>query len=95
MSTISVTKVVAEALIGGETAARVSSVVAEVLTARITPSPTTPTGAGVTKVAVEAIIDSNSAAHVTTVVIEVLLADATPAPGAGGVPSTHTYGYAT
>jgi hypothetical protein len=96
VSTISVTKVVAEALLGGETVARVTKVVAEVLTPRITPSPTTPTGAGVTRVAAEAIIDSVALCRVSQVTVEVLLADATPAPGGGVTPAatTHTFGYA-
>jgi hypothetical protein len=97
VSTISVTKVVAEALIDGETAVRVTGVVAEVITARITPSPTTPTGAGVTRVAAEVLIDGVPRACVAAVVVEVLLSDATAAPGPGGgapTVTTHTYGYA-
>jgi len=96
MSTISVTKVVAEALLGGVPRAVVTKVVAEVLTPRITPDPATPTGAGVTRVAAEAIIDSVASCRVSAVVVEVLLSDATPAPGGGVTPAatTHTYGYA-
>jgi hypothetical protein len=96
MSTASVTKVVAEALLGGETVVRVTNVVAEVLTPRIAPSPTTPTGAGVTRVAAEVLMGGVPRACVTAVVVEVLLSDATPAPGTGGTPTpvTHTYGYA-
>lgn len=95
MSTTSVTKVAAEALIGGSTVVRVTNVVAEVLTPRITPSPATPTGAGVTRVAAEALIGGDPRAYVTSVVVEALLSDATPAPGSGSpTPVTHAYGYA-
>lgn len=97
MSTASVTKVAAEALLGGVAGGvNVSTVQLEVAIPSITPDPTTPTGAGVTKVAAEVLMTGGLlGVHVSTVQLEVLLSDATPAPG-GGAPaaSVHAFGYA-
>jgi len=54
--------------------ARVTLQLIESITASITPSPTTPTGAGVTLLLVETILSPPSRVMVTSVVIESIIA---------------------
>lgn len=82
-------------------AAIVTTVVIEAIIPRISPSPTTPTGAGVSQVVVEAIIAGAPGVRVSQVVVEAVIG-LTPDgshgdTGGGGTPSavTHSFGYAT
>jgi hypothetical protein len=99
MSSIRVTKLFAEVLYLGSASppVHVTRAVVEVLTASITRSPTTPTGAGVTWVGTEALVSGVPRAAISTLQLEVLLLDGTPAPGGGAAPpaaEVHVFGYA-
>lgn len=93
MSVGRVTQQLAEVIHQADVAARLTRVVAEVIVPRISPSPTTPTGAGVTRVVAESIIAGASGAAVSKMLAEVILVDTTTAGGVETGPQTPTRGY--
>jgi hypothetical protein len=78
--------------------ARLSQYVVEILCPTITPSPTTPTGAGISQYVTEILmVRTGQPVRVSQVVTEILQSidgGAGPDPG-DPLPVTHTFGYAT
>lgn len=73
--------------------AQVSQQVVEVIEARFTMSPTTPTGAGVSQRVVEVLMSGTAPARVTQVAVEVLMSGDGSSGGGSGTPVTHAFGW--